>query len=85
MVGVTVNETPLQVMAVISVMAAAGLMFIVIVKAALAPQLTFEGVTKYVAVVTTFVVFVNTPLILLTAASCVIPPVNPIPVGADQV
>ncbi len=32
-----------------------------------------------------FVVFVNKPLIVATATDCDNPPVNPVPVGVDQV
>ena len=60
-VGVTINITPLQVVAVIAVIIGSGLMTTVTVKVAAAPQSTVEGVTVYVAVCVTMVGLYNDP------------------------
>ena len=48
-------------------------------------QLPVVGVTVYMAVTGAVPAFVNVPLIEFWAVLCSIPPVNPVPLGADQV
>jgi hypothetical protein len=84
LVGLTVNVTPLQLTVVIALITAVGL--IVTVTVNVAPvQLPDVGVAIYVAVLAIFVVFVNVPVMLLTALDCDNPPVKPTPVGVVQV
>ena len=83
LVGVTVNNTPLQLTPVIAVTLATGL--IVTVTAKLAPvQVPDTGVTVYVALCCVFVGLTKVPLIF-TALDPVVPPVNPpVTTGAFQ-
>ena len=83
LVGVTVNNTPLQLTPVIAVTLAVGL--IVTVTAKLAPvQVPDTGVTVYVALCWIFVGLNNVPL-MFTAFEPVDPPVNPpVTTGALQ-
>ena len=83
LVCVTVNVTPLQVIALIAVIAGVGL--IVTVTLNTKPvQLPVIGVTKYVAVLAMLVVLASVPMMSDLGDTCVAPPVNPVPVGADQ-
>ena len=66
-------------------MVALGLMVTVTLNCDPTPQVAVVGVTRYVAVTALLVVLVSVPVILITPEDCVIPPVNPIPVGADHV
>ena len=83
LVGVTLKVVPLQITALIAVIAGVGL--IVTVTLNTKPvQLPVIGVTKYVAVLAMFVVLASVPIISDLGDTCVAPPVNPVPVGADQ-
>ena len=84
LVGVALNNTPLHPTAVIALITALGLTFTVNENTG-PVQLPVNGVTRYVAVLVIFVVFVNVPVIFPEATALVIPPVNPVPVGALQV
>ena len=82
-IGVTVNDTPLQVMPVIAVTDAEGLTVTVTVNA-VPVQFPDDGVTIYVAVCAVLVGFVRVPLITL-AFVALNPPVNPpVTLGALQ-
>ena len=82
--GLTVKPTPLQVVVVIAVITAVGLIVTTTVKVALAPQFTVVGVTIYVAECAVFVGFVSVPLIN-DAPLPVVPPVRPpVTIGALQ-
>ena len=83
LVGVTVNNTPLQLTPVIAVTLAVGL--IVTVTAKLAPvHVPDTGVTVYVALCWVFVGLTNVPL-MFTAFVPIVPPVNPpVTTGALQ-
>jgi len=83
LVGVTVNNTPLQLTPVIAVTLAVGL--IVTVTAKLAPvHVPDTGVTVYVALCCVFVGLTKVPL-MFTAFVPIVPPVNPpVTTGAFQ-
>ena len=83
LVGVTVNNTPLQLTPVIAVTLATGL--IVTVTAKLAPvHVPDTGVTVYVALCWVFVGLTKVPL-MFTAFVPIAPPVNPpVTTGAPQ-
>jgi drug/metabolite transporter (DMT)-like permease len=73
--GVTVNDPPLHIVAVLAAIVAFGLMVIVTVK--LAPEHDPDkGVTIYVAVWLVLVGFVSVPLMFACAAPAA-PPVRP--------
>ena len=82
-VGVTLNVTPLHVTLLIAVIAGVGLIFTVTLNTN-PVQLPVIGVTKYVAVLTLFVVLASVPLMLTCGVICDSPPVKPAPVGADH-
>ena len=84
LVGVIAKITPLQVVVLIGVMDATGLIFIVTLNT-VPIQLPEVGVSKYVAVTVELVVLFNSPLILLVPTACDNPPVKPEPVGAVHV
>ena len=83
LVGVNVNNTPLQVIVVIAVTLATGL--IVTVTAKLAPvHVPDTGVTVYVALCCVFVGLTKVPLMFIAFVP-VVPPVNPpVTTGAPQ-
>ena len=66
--GVRLNNIPLQVMVVISLIVAVGLMLIVTLKL-LPVQFPEIGVTIYVAVLVAFVVFIKVPEIVFTGVT----------------
>lgn len=81
--GVTVNNVPLQVAMVLSEMVGVGLIVTVTVKGVPGHGMVVVGVTVYVAVTGAFVVLISVPLMFPVPAPDV-PPVNPVPEGADQ-
>ena len=83
-VGVTVNDTPLQVTLVIAVTLAVGLIVTVTVNVVPAPQLTVVGVTVYVAVCWPFVGLTKVPLMFIAFVPIVPPVIPPVTVGAAQ-
>lgn len=82
-VGVTVNNTPLQVIAVIAFTAAPGFNVIVIVNVE-PVQLPDNGVTIYVAVWVELVGFVRVAVIFVAFVPDVPPVIPPVTAGADQ-
>ncbi len=83
LVGLTVNNTPLQLTAVIALITAVGLMVTVTVNAA-PVQLPDNGVTIYVAVCAVFVGLVKLPLINDAFVALDKPVIPPVTVGTDQ-
>ena len=82
--GLTVNNTPPQLVVLIGVITAVGLIVTVNVNDAFVPHKVDVGVTVYVAVCCVFVGFVNVPVIV-DAPLPVPPPVNPpVTLGALQ-
>ena len=82
--GVTLKNTPLQLVPVIALITADGFTFTVNENTA-PVQLPDNGVTRYVAVLVMLVVLPKVPNIPPTADTCVAPPVMPVPVGALHV
>ena len=82
-VGVTVNNTPLQVTPVIAVTLAVGLTVTVTVNV-VPVQVPDIGVTVYVAVCWVFVGFTKVPLILIAFVPIAPPVIAPVTVGALQ-
>ena len=80
--GVTLNITPLHVVAVNGFTVADGFTVTVTVNVAFAPQLSVVGVTAYVAVCATLVGFVNVPVILFDPLPVLPPVINPVTTGA---
>ena len=80
--GVTLNITPLHVVAVNGFTVADGFTVTVTVNVAFAPQLSVVGVTVYVAVCATLVGFVNVPVILFDPLPVLPPVINPVTTGA---
>ncbi len=83
-VGVRVKVPPLQIVAVIGLMAGFGSTLTVTVKGS-PSQPPEEGVTVYVAVCVVFVEFIRVPLIDVAPPPIVPPVILPVTVGADQV
>ncbi len=84
LVGVALKANPPQILVLIGVTPATGLMVTVYVNVVPAPQLTLVGVTIYVAVCAVLVGLVKLP-VNIDAPLTVNPPVNPpVTLGADQ-
>ena len=83
LIGVTVNPALLQIVVLNGLIPADGFIVTVTENTDPLPQVAVLGVTKYVAVMAAFVVLVSVPLILAAPVPDN-PPVNPEPVGTDQ-
>ena len=84
LIGVTLKVTPLQTVALKSLMVAIGLTVTTIVNGLDKPQ-PVVGVTIYVAVTAALLALVKISVKLFTPVNCAFPPLNPDPVGAVQV
>ena len=84
LVGVTLNNTPSQLIDVIAVITAVGFNVNVKINEAPTPQLTVVGVMVYVADCCVLVGLLNKPLILLTPVADAPPVTPPVIAGTDQ-